>query len=94
MSFDKAEKRRDRRLDFHSTIEFILLDPRTNDEAVRKAVTVNLSATGLGVDMLDPLTAGQKIIIKTGLPVDHQPATICWIRKENTDFYQAGLKFI
>ncbi len=94
MSFDKAEKRRHTRLNFHSTIEFVLLDHRTKDEAVRKGVTINLSATGLGVDMLDPLTAGQKVIIKTGLPVDHQPATICWIKKENTGFCQAGLKFI
>jgi hypothetical protein len=44
--------------------------------------------------LLDPLPQGQKIIIKTALPVDARTAVICWTRVEKTSLYRSGLKFI
>jgi len=87
------DKRVATRYDFPSTIEYVL-DPPANNGVVHKAVTVNISNTGLGAYLFDQHTTGQKIIIKTILPVDYQSATICWSRKEDASFYFSGLKFM
>ena len=80
------------RYDFPSTIEFVL-GSQADDEAARKGVTIDLSATGLCMYIFDPLPHGQKIIIKTALPVGSRTAAICWTKKENS-LYRSGFKFI
>ena len=93
MSDSGTEHRRETRHDFLTPIEFIL-DPPTVGDVLHKGVIVNITATGLGVYILDQLSTGQKIIIKTGLPVAPQPASIRWIKKEKTRFCRAGLKLL
>jgi len=91
--YARQDKRIETRYDFPSTIEYVL-DPPTNGGTVHRGVTVNISNTGLGVYLFDQHMSGQKIVIKTVLPVDYQSATICWSRKEDASFYFSGLKFM
>ncbi len=85
-------QRKDSRYDFPSAIEY-LVDSQTTDE-VHRAVTVNISTTGIGAYVFSPHSKGQKIIIKTPLPVHFRMATVRWIKREDASFYLAGLKFI
>jgi c-di-GMP-binding flagellar brake protein YcgR len=85
--------RKSPRYDFPSTIEFVL-GSQADDEATRKGVTIDLSAAGLCMYLFDPLPHGQKIMIKTALPVDSRTAAICWTKKEENSLYRSGLKFI
>jgi hypothetical protein len=89
----QTRKTRDARYDFPATIEYVK-GSQTDDEVVHKAVTINLSTTGLGMYIFDLLPNGQLITIKTTLPVDSRTAAICWTRKEDDNFYRTGLKFI
>jgi c-di-GMP-binding flagellar brake protein YcgR len=85
--------RKDTRYDFPSTIEYVL-GSQADDEVARKGITIDLSTTGLCMYIFDPLPHGQKIIIKTALPVSSRTAAICWTRKEENSLYRSGLKFI
>ena len=85
--------RRDTRYDFPATIEYVI-GSQVEDEVVHKGVANNLSSTGLGMYIFDLLPKGQRITIKTTLPVDSRTAAICWTRKEDVNFYRTGLKFI
>jgi len=85
--------RRDARYDFPATIEYVM-GSQADDEAVHKGVTINLSSTGLSIYIFDLLPKGRQITIKTALPVDSRTAAICWTRKEDDNFYRAGLKFL
>jgi len=87
------EHRTQSRHDFLSTIEFTL-EPPSNGGKLHKGVVVNVNSEGLGVYMLEKLSAGQKIIIQTGLPVAHQPAAVRWIKKDKASFCRAGLKLL
>ena len=80
------------RFDFPATIQYVL-GSQADDEAARKGITIDLSAAGFCMYVFDPLPQGQKIIIKTALPVDSRTAVICWTRKESS-LYRSGLKFI
>lgn len=95
MTVSAKDKRRQTRYDFPSTIEYVL-EPRGDGAAVEvhKGVTVNISMGGFAAYVFDPLPEGQRIAIKTSLPVGCQTATICWTRKEDTNFYLSGLKFM
>lgn len=81
------------RYDYPSTIEYVL-GSQADDEAARKGITIDLSATGLCMYIFDPLPQGQQIVIKTALPVDSRTAVICWTRNEESSLYRSGLKFI
>jgi hypothetical protein len=91
MSYTRT--RRDTRYDYPATIEYVMGSP-ADDEVIHKGVANNLSSTGLGMYIFDPLPNGQQIIIKTALPVDSRTAAVCWTRKEDEHFYRSGLKFI
>jgi hypothetical protein len=93
MSDANMENREQTRHDFLSNIEFVL-EPPANGGTLHKGVIINLNSKGLGVYILEQLTAGQKIIIRTGLPVAHQHAAICWIKKDKASFCRAGLKLL
>lgn len=88
---DHTEKRKTKRYDITSSLEYVL-DPRTPDE-IHKGVLVNISTTGIGAYVFTPHTEGQRVVITSRLPVDYHSATIAWIKKEADDFYLAGLKF-
>jgi PilZ domain len=85
--------RKDPRYDFPSTIEYVL-GSQAGDEVAHKGVTIDLSVAGLCMYIFDPLPQGQKIIIKTALPVGSGTAAICWTRKEENSLFRSGLKFI
>jgi c-di-GMP-binding flagellar brake protein YcgR len=85
--------RKSPRYDFPATIEFVL-GSQADDEAARKGVTIDLSAAGLCMYIFDPLPHGQKIMIKTALPVGSRTAAICWTKKEENSLYRSGLQFI
>jgi c-di-GMP-binding flagellar brake protein YcgR len=84
--------RKEPRYDYPSTIQYVV-GSQAADEAARKGITIDLSAAGFCMYVFDPLPQGQKIIIKTALPVDFRTAVICWTRKESS-LYRSGLKFI
>jgi c-di-GMP-binding flagellar brake protein YcgR len=84
--------RKEPRYDYPSTIQYVV-GSQADDDAGRKGITIDLSATGFCMYVFDPLPQGQKIIIKTALPVDSRTAVICWTRKESS-LYRSGLKFI
>jgi c-di-GMP-binding flagellar brake protein YcgR len=91
MSYTRT--RQNSRYDFPATIEYVI-GSQADDEVVHKAVTFNLSSTGLGMYMFDLLPQGEQITIKTTLPVDSRKAAICWTRKEDDNFYRTALKFL
>lgn len=91
MSYTRT--RRDTRYDFPAMIEYVM-GSQADDEVIHKGVTINLSSTGLCIYLFDVLPKGQHITIRTTLPVDSRTAAICWTRKEDVNFYRAGLKFI
>jgi hypothetical protein len=90
-SIENGSKRASR-CDFPSTIEYLVDSPSV--EAVCRAVTVNISTSGIAAYVFSRHPEGQKIIIKTPLPIDCRVATVRWIKKEDESFYLAGLKFI
>lgn len=87
------EKRIQTRYAYPATIEY-LLDSSVGAEVVHKAVTVNISASGMAAYVFDRLPEGQKVIIKSSLPVDCQAAAVCWTKKEDHRFYLSGFKFV
>jgi hypothetical protein len=89
----QIRKRRDARYDFPATIEYVK-GSQPEEKVVHKAVTINLSSTGVGMYIFDLLPKGQQITIKTTLPVDSRTAAICWTKRKDISFYRAGLKFI
>jgi c-di-GMP-binding flagellar brake protein YcgR len=86
-------KRKYTRYEFPSTIEYVL-EAHMEDTEDRKGITIDLSAAGLCMYVFDLLPQGQKIIIKTVLPIDSRTAVICWTRIEKNSLYRSGLKFI
>ncbi len=84
--------KRESRYDFPSMIEYVVDSPSA--DTVCKAVTVNISTSGIAAYVFSPHAEGQRIFIKTDLPVDFRTATVRWIRKEDESFYLAGLKFV
>ena len=90
-STDTGSKRASR-YDFPSTIEYTVDSPSA--DAVCRAVTVNISTSGIAAYVFSRHPEGQRIIIKTPLPVECRLATVRWIKKEDESFYLAGLKFI
>ncbi len=91
LSSVKTEKRRERRYSFQATIDYLLL--RGSAAEVHKGITIDISDTGLGLYLFDPLPEGQTIIIQNALPAGDKAATICWIKKEREDLYKSGLRF-
>ncbi len=92
MTHAKKEQRVYERYDFPSTIEYVL-EPQANGE-VRRGVAINMSLAGLSAYVFESLPIGQKIVIKTGIPVArNQPATIRWSREKDPDLYISGMQF-
>jgi hypothetical protein len=91
MSFDNIERRRDLRYDyFHHMIEYYA---KSSDE-VFKGVTINISNSGLCLQILKPLSVGQEIKIKRAPSISYQPATIRWIKKTDDNLYKVGLSLL
>ncbi len=91
MPNEGIEKRKTRRFNMTSSIEYVLY-PRTSDE-VYKGVLVNISTTGLCAYVFSSHPEGQQIAITSRLPVEYSAATIMWTDKEDDGFYRTGWKF-
>lgn len=92
MSYAKNEQRSYERYDYPSMIEYVLEDKES--EGAHKGVAINMSLSGFSAYLFESLPVGQKIVIKTGIPVaQNQVATLCWSRTKDPDFYVSGLKF-
>jgi hypothetical protein len=86
------EKRSSERYAYPSRIEYVL-DAGAPAE-VHKAVTINISDSGLSLYAFAPLAEGQEIVITSPLPVEHRRATICWVRHEHDLMYKLGVRFV
>jgi hypothetical protein len=91
----KSEKRRVERYAYPSRIEYALdASDASASEDIFKAVTINISETGMSMYAFSRLPEGQEIVIKSGLPVDYRTATIRWIKEAHQRMYKIGLKFM
>ena len=84
-----AEKRKQQRYDFPGMIEYVA-NFETSDEPL-KAVTVNISKSGLCLYIFEFLNEGQEIIIKSTLPIPFQRVTARWVKEIDDSFYAVGL---
>jgi hypothetical protein len=91
INYRDDEKRRSERYAYPSRIEYVLNGGSA--PLVHKAVTVNISDSGLSVYAFAPLVAHQEIVITSRLPLEHRRATVCWVRHEYDLMYKLGLKF-
>jgi hypothetical protein len=73
--FDTVETRRETRYKFASPVEFVLSDAA--DKTVR-GVILNTSGSGLCIKSSVALKRGQKIMIKSSLPIRHTIYTARW----------------
>ncbi|MEE9523737.1 MAG: PilZ domain-containing protein [Thermodesulfovibrionales bacterium] len=92
MSNDERERRMAERYDFPSTIEF---DAGTKSgENNQKAVTINISKSGLCLYLFESFIRHQEIRIKSILPIISKKARIRWIKKIDEGFFKAGVSFM
>ena len=84
------DKRTEPRRDYHHEIEY-LLDP--NSSETYKAVTIDISESGLGLYVFNPLSIGQQIIIKDISHGSRNRGTIRWTKKANGSIYRVGVMF-
>jgi c-di-GMP-binding flagellar brake protein YcgR len=89
MMSDSIERRKHIRYDFPHRIEYAL-NPETSDE-IFKAVTINISKTGLCLYVFDSLGEGQKMVIRSTLPVPLKTVSVRWTKKIEDNFYKVGL---
>ncbi len=86
------EKRKAERYTYPALIEYVL--DSSEPPEVLKAVTIDISKNGLCIYSFWPLSEGQRVIIKTRLPVDQNSAMIRWIKRENDSLFRIGLRFL
>ncbi len=92
MSHPQTEKRKTERFGLPSRNIKYALEPETADE-VFTGITINISSGGLGLYAFAPHPEGQRIVIKSSLPVEHRIATVRWIKEEHKDLYKLGVMF-
>jgi hypothetical protein len=77
------------RYDFSEKIEYVLQD-FTNE--IFKAVTINISDSGLGLYVFKPLNSGQVVRIK-GIPGSLNTGTVRWCKELGDNVYRVGVMF-
>jgi hypothetical protein len=92
MATSDIERREHSRYDFPSQIEYVL-DPDTTGK-VYKGVTIEVSYSGMRLYVFSSLDQGQKLTIRTALPISSQRASVKWIEKVEEGFYKTGLMFV
>ncbi len=92
MLSNNGERRNSLRYDFPQRIGYIL-SPKISEETF-SGVTINISNSGLCLYIFNLIHEGQKIAIKSTLPVPHQTALVRWIKKVDADLYKAGVMFV
>ncbi len=79
------------RYDFNSDIEYTLTHEATGETF--KGIIVDISDSGLGLFAFKPLSVGQKITVKSGLPDMYSKGIIRWCKQLGENIYRAGLMF-
>jgi len=92
MATSDIERRGNSRYDLPDQIEYVL-DPDTTGK-VYKGVTIEVSYSGMRLYVFHLLARGQKLTIRSALPISSQTATVKWIEKVEDGFYKTGLMFI
>jgi hypothetical protein len=92
MATSDIERRGHSRYDLPDQIEYVL-DPDTTGK-VYKGVTIEVSYSGMRLYVFSLLPRGQKLTIRSALPISSQTATVKWIEKVEEGFYKTGLMFI
>ncbi len=69
-----------------------LLDSRSADGDL-KAITIDISDSGLGFYSFRRLRAGQEITITHGLEHTYRKCTVAWCKELGDDVFRAGLFF-
>ena len=77
--------------DYHHQIEYVL-GPSSSGE-IHKAVTINVSESGIGLYVFKPLAEGQQIMIKNAIRGSRKTGTIRWNKKVNESIYRVGVMF-
>jgi hypothetical protein len=92
MSFDVSERRKAVRYDFPSTIEFNM--GTESGEKNRKAVTINISKSGLCLYLFESLWRHDEIQLSSMLPMASKKASVRWIKKIDEGVFKAGVSFM
>jgi len=92
MSRTGNDRRKSVRYDYPATVEYVLLPSSGSGRS--RAVTINISETGLCLYVFEMLDESQELKILDRLPASHQRARIRWIREVDEGFYKAGLVFV
>lgn len=80
------------RYEFKKDIEFCLNASGMYEKFI--GFTVDKSASGLGLRVFNPLRAGQKITILSGLEFPNLNGTVIWCNKVGENAYAAGLRLL
>lgn len=92
MSAAWSEKRRYPRRVFTTTVHYTVDSSTIKD--ISKAVTVNISQSGICLYTFNDHKEGETLKIHNGVPYDLQSTvTIRWIKRVNEQLYKVGCEF-
>lgn len=77
--------------DYYHQIEY-MLDPTSTGETY-KAVTINISESGIGLYVFKPLAEGQQITMKNVIRGSRKTGIVRWNKKVNESIYRIGVTF-
>ena len=77
--------------DYYHQIEYAL-EP-TSVEETYKAVTINISQSGIGLYVFKPLAEGQQIKFTNVIRGSHKMGTVRWHKKVDQSIYRIGVMF-
>jgi c-di-GMP-binding flagellar brake protein YcgR len=79
------------RYDFRNEISYARNSGTPSE--VLKAITVDISSSGVGIYAFTPLRAGQQVTITDGLAGTYRKCTVAWCKELGDDVFRAGLFF-
>ncbi|UCG78573.1 MAG: PilZ domain-containing protein [Nitrospirota bacterium] len=88
---NSRERRRAERYSYPSTVEYY---PFGSDNGRQKAVTINVSESGLCAYLFESLGIGDEINFDRKLPRGGAVAAIKWIKRIDEGFFKAGLAYV
>jgi hypothetical protein len=91
VAVEARERRSEHRRTYRAPINFIL---KGTEDRLLRGVVINISMSGLGIYLFEPLSTGQEIVLKSLLPGRHVVYTICWCKQIADGFYQAGMRMV
>jgi hypothetical protein len=86
------ERRVHIRYDFNHEIRFVRSSVASGEDL--RAITVNISTSGIAVYAFARLQAGEEITITHGLEDTYQKCTVAWCKELGEDVYKAGFSFV